>query len=135
MYCKFTEYHVTRNLLHVRSDEKLWYTGCPTKHDRQLINSFECRLPCTVLDTKGCLQFISFKKSFALVYFTIIWLLINIFIIVFRIKKINGRRHSKLFIPTVMIRGTPCICKILHINVYYNLLFIIKNVPPFTTNV
>ncbi len=32
-------------------------TGCPTKHD-------------TVLDIKGCLQFISFKKSFAQICFT-----------------------------------------------------------------
>ena len=37
----------------------------------QLINSFECRLPYTVLDIKGSLQFFSFKKSFALVYFTL----------------------------------------------------------------
>ena len=37
----------------------------------QLINSFECRLPYAVLDIKGCLQFISFKKSFSLVYFTL----------------------------------------------------------------
>ena len=40
---------------------------CPTK---QLINSFECPLPYTVLDIKGCLQFILFKKSFAQIYFT-----------------------------------------------------------------
>ena len=37
----------------------------------QLINSFECRLPYAILDIKGCLQFISFKKSFSLVYFTL----------------------------------------------------------------
>ncbi len=40
----------------------------------QLVNSFECRLPYTVLDIKGCWQFISFEKSFAQVYFTLrIW--------------------------------------------------------------
>ena len=33
--------------------------------------SFECRLQYTVLDIKGCLQFISFKKSFAQVYVTL----------------------------------------------------------------
>ena len=42
-------------------------TGCPTKY----ANSFECRLPYTVLDIKGCLQFISFKKSFAQICFTL----------------------------------------------------------------
>jgi len=31
----------------------------------------KCRLPYTVLDIKGCLQFISFKKSFAQIYFTL----------------------------------------------------------------
>jgi len=36
----------------------------------QLVNSFEYRLPYTVSDIKGCLQFISFKKSFAQIYFT-----------------------------------------------------------------
>ena len=38
---------------------------------KQLVNNFECRLPYTVLDIKGCLQFISFNKSFAQVYFTL----------------------------------------------------------------
>ena len=37
----------------------------------QLVNSVECRLPCTVSDIKGCLQFYLFKKSFAQVYFTL----------------------------------------------------------------
>ena len=36
----------------------------------QLVNSFECRLPYTVLDIKGCLQFISFKNYFAQTFFT-----------------------------------------------------------------
>jgi len=35
------------------------------------VDSFECRLPYTVLDIKGCLQFISFKKSFAQIYFAL----------------------------------------------------------------
>ena len=38
---------------------------------RQLINNFEFCLPYTVLDIKGCLQFISFEKSFAQIHFTL----------------------------------------------------------------
>ena len=53
----------------------------------------KCRLPNTLLDIKGCLQFIMFKKSFAQIYFTLklilLWLLYNIFIIVFGIKHLN----------------------------------------------
>ena len=43
---------------------QMQHTGC-----------FECRLPLTVLDIKGCLQFISLKKSFAQIYFTLTFLL------------------------------------------------------------
>ena len=61
----------------------------------QLVNSVECRLPCTVSDIKGCLQFYLFKKIFCSsifyfeINFTMIWLLYNIFIIVFDIKQLN----------------------------------------------
>ena len=41
-----------------------------SQETRQLVNSFECRLPYAVLNIKGRLQFISFKKSFAQIYFT-----------------------------------------------------------------
>ena len=53
----------------------------------------KCRLPYSVLDMKGCLQFISFKKCFAHVYFTLklilLWLLYDIFIIIVGIKQLN----------------------------------------------
>ena len=37
----------------------------------QLVNSFECLLPYTVLDVKDSLQFYSLKKSFTQIYFTL----------------------------------------------------------------
>ena len=65
-------------------------------HDTwQLVNSFECRLPYTVLDIKGFLAVYFVKKIFCSnildfeINFTIIWLLYNIFIIVFPIKQLK----------------------------------------------
>ena len=71
----------------------------------QLINGLECRLPYTVLDIKGWLQFISFKKSFAQVYFTLKLILLQYYTyIIFLLLSLvlenltnYGRRHSKLF--------------------------------------
>ena len=79
----------------------------------QLVNSFECRLPYTVLDSKGFMQFISVKKSFAQIYFrinfSITWLLYNISIIVFGIKQSNKIMEEDIlnYLPTFMFRGTP----------------------------
>jgi len=83
----------------------------------QLVNSFECRLPYTVLDIKGCLLFISLKKSFAQIYFALKLILllhdsyIIFFIIVFGIKQQQSMEEDILnYLPTVIFRGTPCRC-------------------------
>ena len=73
----------------------------------QLVNSFECLLPPTVLDIKDLLQFVSLKKCLTHIYFTLklillyyeLWLLYNILLMSLVLNTLTncGRRHSKLF--------------------------------------
>ena len=66
----------------------------------QVVNSFECRFPYTVLDIKGCLQFILFKKSFVQIYILLTYDSYIIFLLLSLVLKNltnYGRRHSKLF--------------------------------------
>ena len=83
----------------------------------QLVNSFECRLPYIVLYINRCLQFVSFKKSFAQICFTLnlILLCYNSYIIFLLLSLVwnnltnYGRRHSKIFTNCYVTWDTPCI--------------------------
>ena len=59
--CKWRFFSFVNKIFRYRVSHETW----------QLVNSFGCRLPYTVLGIKGCLQFISFNKSFAQIYFTL----------------------------------------------------------------
>ena len=104
---------------------KLWAQGISTlnwkyrvSHETwQLVNSFECLLPWTVLDIKHFFAVYFVNKIFYSnifhfeINFTIIWLPHNIFIILFGIKQLNKlwkKTFIKLFTNSVMFRGTPC---------------------------
>ena len=73
----------------------------------RLVNGLEYPLPYTVLDSKGFMQFISSKKSFAQIYFTLkvilrqhgsYYLIIYLLLSVVLNNYTNyGRIHSKIF--------------------------------------
>ena len=75
----------------------------------ELVNSFECLVPYTVLIYKDILQFILLKKSFTQIYFHLKSILqlydchILFFVILFGIKQLN-----KLWKKTFLILFTNC---------------------------
>ena len=104
------------------------------------MNSFECLLPCTVLDVKDFLQINSLRKSFTQIYFTDCHIIF--FVILLGIKQLN-KLWKKTFLTIHQLScfvGHPAVCN--QINLRFSYLSVkskleelrCHKVPPVITN-
>ena len=86
----------------------------------QLVNGFECLLPCNILDIKDFFQVISLTNSFTQIYFTLksifYKMTVMLYFLLFSFVSKNltnyGRRHLKLFTNCHVSWDTLYICYI-----------------------